>query len=249
MKNKLKDNLLLKIISVSIAIIVWLYIQVVQSPVNDFYFYNIEVLDSDGNEIAADILKDRDLYIIEGEKPTVDVHVRTSLLKLLNLKKGSYEARVDLSGAPNSQTYPVRIVKKGDNLNDIDINVRNAKQVAIKFEKIEMKENIPVQFNIDKKQLSSEYYTDETNCDFALKISGDSMEPEIPNKSTVLIKKCDCINDGDIGAFYYDGVVYCKKLLKKDGELYLESINKKYAPIKIMPERLLEVYGIVVGVE
>ncbi len=162
MKNKLKDNLLLKIISVSIAIIVWLYIQVVQSPVNDFYFYNIEVLDSDGNEIAADILKDRDLYIIEGEKPTVDVHVRTSLLKLLNLKKGSYEARVDLSGAPNSQTYPVRIVKKGDNLNDIDINVRNAKQVAIKFEKIEMKENIPVQFNIDKKQLSSEYYTDET---------------------------------------------------------------------------------------
>ncbi len=162
MKNKLKDNLLLKIISVSIAIIVWLYIQVIQSPVNDFYFYNIEVLDSDGNEIAADILKDRDLYIVKGENPTVDIHVRTSLLKLLNLKKGSYEARVDLSGAPNSQTYPVRIVKKGDNLNDIDISVRNAKQVAIEFEKIELKDDVSVEFNIDKKQLSSEYYTDET---------------------------------------------------------------------------------------
>ena len=55
MKNKLKDNLFLKIISISIAIIVWLYIQVVQSPVNDFYFYNIEVLDMDGNEITADM--------------------------------------------------------------------------------------------------------------------------------------------------------------------------------------------------
>ena len=160
MKNKLKDNLFLKIISISIAIIVWLYIQVVQSPVNDFYFYNIEVLDMDGNEITADILEDRDLYIVKGEKPTVDIHVRTSLLKLLNLKKDSYEARVDLSNAPNSKTYPVRIVKKGDNLNDIEISVRNAKQVEITFEKIEVKDNIPVKIELDTSKLPENYYTD-----------------------------------------------------------------------------------------
>jgi len=163
MKNKLKDNLILKIISVSIAIIVWLYIQVVQSPVNDFYFYNIEVLDSDGNTIEADILQNRGLYIVEGEKPTVDIHVRTSLLKLMNLKKGSYEARVDLSGAPDSETYPVRIVKKGDNLNDIDISVRNAKQVAIKFEEIEMKDSLAVQVEFDDKKLPDGYYTDRNS--------------------------------------------------------------------------------------
>lgn len=163
MKNKLKDNLILKIISVSIAIIVWLYIQIVQSPVNDFYFYNIEVLDSDGNTIEADILQNRGLYIVEGEKPTVDIHVRTSLLKLMNLKKGSYEARVDLSGAPDSETYPVRIVKKGDNLNDIDISVRNAKQVAIEFEEIELKDNLAVQVEFDDKKLPDGYYTDRNS--------------------------------------------------------------------------------------
>ena len=159
MKNKLKDNLFLKIISISIAIIVWLYIQVVQSPVNDFYFYNIEVFDMDGNMITADILEDRDLYIVKGERPSVDIHVRTSLLKLLNLKKDSYEARVDLSNAPNSKTYPVHIVKKGDNLNDIDISVRNSKQVEITFEKIEVKDNVPVKLEFDTSKLPENYYT------------------------------------------------------------------------------------------
>lgn len=103
--------------------------------------------------------------------------------------------------------------------------------------------------DIDSEVQYEEYYTYETNCDFALKISGDSMEPDILDKSVVLVKKCDYVNEGDIGAFYYDGVVYCKRLIKMDGELYLESINTKYKPIKIVPENFLKVYGVVVGIE
>ena len=33
------------------------------------------------------------------------------------------------------------------------------------------------------------FRTTEKNCDFALRVSGDSMEPDIPNHSIVLIKK------------------------------------------------------------
>lgn len=95
----------------------------------------------------------------------------------------------------------------------------------------------------------TEYYTDDPNCDFALKVIGDSMEPNIPNESIVLIKKCDSIDLGEIGAFYYDGEVYCKRLLYKDGNSYLESINTKYSPIRILPENTLKVYGKIIGVE
>lgn len=95
----------------------------------------------------------------------------------------------------------------------------------------------------------TEYYTDESDCDFALKISGDSMEPEIPDKSIVLIKKCENLTDGQVGAFYYDGNVYCKRLTRKQNSLYLESDNKKYAPIEILPESVLKVYGRVIKVE
>ena len=75
------------------------------------------------------------------------------------------------------------------------------------------------------------------------------MEPDIPDGSIVLVKKCDNVDVGKIGAFYYDGVVYCKRVLFESGKSFLESINTKYAPIEIIPENTLKVYGEVVGVE
>ena len=74
------------------------------------------------------------------------------------------------------------------------------------------------------------------------------MEPDIPSGSIVLVKICDIIDGGEIGAFYYDGVAYCKRVLFKNGKSYLESINTKYAPIEINPENTLKVYGKIVGV-
>ena len=103
--------------------------------------------------------------------------------------------------------------------------------------------------NIENNVSYTEYDTDETDCDFALKVSGDSMEPDIPNNSIVLIKKCDYVDAGEIGAFYYDGEVYCKRLLCEDGKSYLESINTKYAPIELVPENTLKVYGKIITVE
>ena len=103
--------------------------------------------------------------------------------------------------------------------------------------------------DIDDSVPYTEYYTDDPNCDFALKVIGDSMEPNIPNESIVLSKKCDSIDLGEIGAFYYDGEVYCKRLLYKDGNSYLESINTEYSPIRILPENTLKVYGKIIGVE
>lgn len=103
--------------------------------------------------------------------------------------------------------------------------------------------------NIDDFVQYTDYFTDDSTCDFALKVSGDSMEPDIPNKSIVLIKKCDSVDPGEIGAFYYDGEVYCKRLLCENGDSYLESINKTYAPIKILLDNTLTVYGKVVGIE
>jgi hypothetical protein len=103
--------------------------------------------------------------------------------------------------------------------------------------------------DIDNNVPYIEYETDEMNCDFALKVSGDSMEPDISNGSIVLVKMCDSVEVGEIGAFYYDGVVYCKRVLFENGKSYLESSNTKYAPIEILPENTLKIYGKIVGVE
>jgi len=103
--------------------------------------------------------------------------------------------------------------------------------------------------DIDDNVQYAEYYTDEFDCDFALKIDGDSMEPEIPDKSIVLVKKCENIENGKVGAFYYDGEIYCKRLIENQGVFYLESNNAKYEPIKILPDSTLKVYGKVIKIE
>ena len=92
------------------------------------------------------------------------------------------------------------------------------------------------------------FKTTVTDCDFALRVSGDSMEPEIPDSSIVLIKKCDGIAEGEVGAFYLNGAVYCKRLSYENNKTFLCSNNSKYQPIEIHDHDVLTTYGQVVKV-
>lgn len=92
------------------------------------------------------------------------------------------------------------------------------------------------------------YDTENQVCDFALKVSGNSMEPDIPDGSIVLIKAVENLSDGDVGAFYYNGDVYCKKLVYKDKKTYLVSLNSDFKDISISDEDTLYVYGKVISV-
>ncbi|MBQ4521626.1 MAG: DUF262 domain-containing protein [Lachnospiraceae bacterium] len=94
-----------------------------------------------------------------------------------------------------------------------------------------------------------EISTTNRKADFALKISGDSMEPEIPNGSIVLIKRQDMINSGQIGIFLYDGEIRCKKFYKNKKNISLISINKQYSPLNISSNRRLDILGVVIDVQ
>ena len=93
------------------------------------------------------------------------------------------------------------------------------------------------------------YNTENQACDFALKISGNSMEPDIPNGSIVLIKSCNTLENGEIGAFYYNGDIYCKKILYKDERTFLVSLNSDFKEIAISDEDTLYTYGKVISID
>ena len=95
---------------------------------------------------------------------------------------------------------------------------------------------------------SDEYETDNETCDYALRVSGNSMEPNIPNGSIVLIKEQKTIEDNQIGAFYFNGKVYCKFIKHENGKVYLCSCNDDYPPIIISDDDTLTVYGRVIKV-
>ena len=68
-----------------------------------------------------------------------------------------------------------------------------------------------------------------TSADFALKISGDSMQPKFSNGETVLVKQTSSVFEGEIGVFVLNGESYIKKLGKKE----LISLNPAYNPIQL----------------
>ena len=66
-------------------------------------------------------------------------------------------------------------------------------------------------------------------CDFALRISGNSMEPIYHHGDLVLVEDCDSVEVGELGIFVLDGDGYFKKF----GGDRLISLNPEYGDILI----------------
>ncbi len=81
---------------------------------------------------------------------------------------------------------------------------------------------------------------------FGIRISGDSMEPEIQDGSIVWVRNQDTLYHDDIGIFTLNGESLCKQLYLKDGKCRLVSINPRYAPIEIGDDDDLRVVGKVI---
>ena len=63
---------------------------------------------------------------------------------------------------------------------------------------------------------------------FAVKVKGDSMEPKIPNGSTIIIKKDIQIESGEIGAFNLNDENFVKQKKVVKDRLILHSFNLAY---------------------
>jgi len=88
------------------------------------------------------------------------------------------------------------------------------------------------------------------NADFGVRISGVSMEPDIPDGCIVFVRSCPAIDSGEIGIFNLNGEGYCKKLFIDHGIriIKLLSLNKEYEPIEIKYEDTLYTFGKVIGI-
>lgn len=80
--------------------------------------------------------------------------------------------------------------------------------------------------------------------DYAIPISGDSMEEEYHDGDIVLVKSCPCVRKGEVGIFLLDGSVY----IKEYGEKCLISYNEKYSPIDLSQFETAVCLGKVLGI-
>lgn len=79
--------------------------------------------------------------------------------------------------------------------------------------------------------------------DFALRVSGDSMEPKFHNGDTLLVKQKPSVEKGEYGIFIADGEGYFKCFL---GDT-LHSLNPKYADMPIKDFKEFICCGKVIG--
>ena len=83
----------------------------------------------------------------------------------------------------------------------------------------------------------------------AVKISGDSMEPEFKDGDIVIINTCLTeIKQDKFFVVNYDDFVYLKQIIKKSGKYYLHSVNPYYPDLEIKDCDRLKVIGQVITV-
>lgn len=67
---------------------------------------------------------------------------------------------------------------------------------------------------------------DKQDADYAVKISGRSMEPTIKDGSVVMVKQVDVLSNGDIGIFIINGEVMCKRYFIDEAGIILKPDNQ-----------------------
>lgn len=78
---------------------------------------------------------------------------------------------------------------------------------------------------------------------FAVRLSGDSMEPRFLNGQIVFVRQADTLSNGDIGIVALNGNAFCKRITEQG----LESINPRYTIIKVGLYDSFHVFGQVIG--
>lgn len=93
-------------------------------------------------------------------------------------------------------------------------------------------------------------HVETLDADFAVTISGHSMEPTLPNGSVLLIKRIQELNDGDIGLFLIDGESMCKRYNKCDDTIILTPDNDsgEYDSIPVDSNMTCIIQGKVLGI-
>lgn len=85
------------------------------------------------------------------------------------------------------------------------------------------------------------------NASFAVRITGNSMEPEFFSGEIAWVCKQSTLDNGDIGIFSLNGEAYIKKIISDKSGTYLISLNKNYTPIRVMENDRFDILGKVIG--
>lgn len=190
---------------------------------------------------------------------------RTELAKMLSIHDQTlykYESGQRL--IPLELLYKIaKIVNKpfnwflGENEDDKEIQERLARALNMSIGDIIKTKKVPIIGEViaGPPMLAIENIDDyvnvstDVNADFALKVTGDSMEPFLKKDDIVVCRQADCAEPGDMVVVLPNGDDATVKYLMKDelGHYFLRAANPNYRDIPIQDPRA-KVVGVVTQV-
>lgn len=104
----------------------------------------------------------------------------------------------------------------------------------------------PAEDHLDLPIDLNKYLVKNPAATFYVRVDGDSMdEADIHQGDLLIVDRSESHGTGSVVLAVLNGEFTVKKLIKKGNELYLESSNSAYAPIKIEIETDFKVWGVV----
>jgi len=79
---------------------------------------------------------------------------------------------------------------------------------------------------------------------FALRVLGDSMEPEFPHGAIIIVEPANACRDGTFVVADYDGETWFRQFVEREGRRFLRPLNDEYPLVELT--RAYEIRGVVV---
>lgn len=161
MKNKIPTVLL----SVGIAVVLWLYVVTVVSPNSDNHYNNVPITVQ-----GEAVLQDRGLMITSGSLPTLSLHLEGNRTDLNKINSSNISIGVDVSGIGEPGTYnlsltqpnfltdvpntAIKVLSKSPNTVTVEVDRRVSKPVPVD---IQYSGTLPESYMADKENRVLDY--------------------------------------------------------------------------------------------
>lgn len=234
-RNLLRHNIVLKIISVIAAILFWIYVQMVQNPDIEYTFTKMPV-----NLVNTNYLQKEGFVLPDKFEAFVDVAVKCQRWKLNEIGREDFTAYVDLTEVheDGDVTLPVKVRVNNEN---IVVANKTPSSVTIFVDKM-IKEEIPLELRLNGN-LKSGFYTDENL------VSTTTQKAVVTGPSTLISKIDKAVAEIDISDRNDSFTQECKIILvdceekavtndtltivPQNAEVNVRVLAKKVVPIEI----------------
>lgn len=131
MNEPLKNNITIKIISVLIAVLFWLYVINLENPVSSTKFTVPLKVENESS------LLEKGLVLKNRYQTTVDINVRGRKEQIDKLRSNDFEAKIDFSKVKSVDDTVVKVDGPYHNINNIKAELTSPGEIRIDLEKIQ----------------------------------------------------------------------------------------------------------------